>query len=318
MENITLDNIISDAKTIAVGGHIRPDGDCVGSTLFVYNYILEHYPEIKITPFLEDIPDVFEFLNGSDSLVDYDETPAEYDLFICLDCSDLSRLGKKSRLFESAKRTACIDHHLSNDSFADINYINPDASSTCELLCELVEMEKINKAMAECLYIGMVHDTGVFQYSCTHASTMRYAGILMEKGIDYPGMIDKTFYEMTFAQNQLLGLGLSKAKLYEDGKVIATYFTGEELKQFNATGKDTDSVVNQLRKTKGTQIAVFLYQNADGSYKGSLRTNADVNLVEIAKIYGGGGHAKAAGFTAEGHPENDIIPALIKKAKEQL
>lgn len=318
MADITLDMIIGDAESIAIGGHVRPDGDCVGSTLFTYNYIKACFPEKEVVAYLEDIPNVFDFLNGAETLVEYDGKEKEYDLFICLDCSELSRLGEKAKLFESSKRTACIDHHLSKGDFADINYIKSDASSTCELLCELTDMEKVNKAMAECLYIGMVHDTGVFQYDCTHASTMEYAGILMEKGIDYSGIIDKTFYEMTFTQNKLLGLGLSKSKLYEDGKVIATYFTSEELSEYNATGKDTDTVVNQLRKTKGTLLAIFLYQNADGSYKGSLRTNADINLAEIAGIYGGGGHAKAAGFTAEGDPENDIIPAVIEKAKEQL
>lgn len=119
------------------------------------------------------IPETFRLIKGTDEVrseVNNNETP--YDLFICLDCADPMRLGFSSSVFENAKETVCIDHHISNESFADLNYIVPDASSTSELVVTLLDEEKISKESAEALYMGIAHDTGVFRYSCTSPETM--------------------------------------------------------------------------------------------------------------------------------------------------
>ena len=180
-----LDEILAGKKSVGLAGHVRPDGDCVGSTLGVYNYIRKYYPDVDVRLYLEPIPNIFKFLNFSSEIrSDYEESVV-FDLFIAMDCGDEKRLGNAARYFQEAKHTACIDHHVSNQSFAEENYIFPDASSTCELICELLDMEKITKEIAECLYTGMVTDTGVFQYSCTSSSTMNMAGMLMDKGIDF-------------------------------------------------------------------------------------------------------------------------------------
>ena len=114
-------------------------------------------------------------------------------------------------------RTFCVDHHISNQNFADANYIFPEASSTCELVYELIDEEKITKEIAECIYVGIVHDTGVFQYSCTSAKTMNIAGRLMEMGIDFSRIVDKTYYEKTYEQNRILGQALVDSQLFLDG-----------------------------------------------------------------------------------------------------
>ena len=114
-----------------------------------------------------------------------------YDLFICMDCGDKERLGFSTPLFESAKMTACIDHHVSNEAFADYNEIIPDASSTSELVYRLIDKDKISLHCAEALYMGIAHDTGVFQYSCTGRRTMEIAGKLMEKGFDFNELLDQ-------------------------------------------------------------------------------------------------------------------------------
>ena len=148
--------------------------------------------------YLEPIPNIFKFLNFSSEIrSDYEESVV-FDLFIAMDCGDEKRLGNAARYFQEAKHTACIDHHVSNQSFAEENYIFPDASSTCELICELLDTEKITKEIAECLYTGMVTDTGVFQYSCTSSSTMNMAGMLMDKGIDFTKIVDEAFNQKTY------------------------------------------------------------------------------------------------------------------------
>lgn len=314
---INLDKKLIGIKSVGISGHVRPDGDCVGSTLAVYNYIKMYYPEIKVDLYLETIPDVFKFLKGADEIHHSFEENREFDLFIVLDCGDERRLGDTVKYYESAKQTLCIDHHMSNQAFADDNYIVPDASSTCELVFDLLDTDKITKEIAECLYTGMVHDTGVFQYSCTSEKTMNIAGVLMEKGIEYSKIIDDTFYTKTYNQNRILGKALLDSKLYLDGKCIATYITQETMKEFSCGPKHLDGIVNQLRVTKDVLVAAFLYENEDGSYKVSLRANGDFNVADVVSVFGGGGHVKAAGCTMEGDIDS-ILDRLMEEIGKRL
>lgn len=312
-----LDTIIEDKNVIGIAGHVRPDGDCVGSTLAVYNYIKDNYPEKDVRIYLEPIPNIFKFLKRADEIRSDYKDDVIFDLFIAEDCGDLGRLGNAAKYFENAKSTLCIDHHVSNSSFADENYIFPKASSTCELVFELIDIQKLSLQIAECLYTGMVHDTGVFQYSCTSAKTMEIAGVLMETGIDYPKIVDDTFYTKTFGQNKILGLALLNAELYLDGAVIATVVFQEDMKRFSVLPKHLDGIVNQLRVTKDTKIALFLYENEDGTFKGSLRVNGDTNVADIAAQFGGGGHVKAAGFSIEG-PIDTAMERILNVIRENI
>lgn len=312
-----IDELLSDVETVGIAGHTKPDGDCTGSTLALYNYIKNDYPDIHVTLYLEPIPNLFKFLQRSDEIVsDFSEDVA-YDLFFSLDCGDGGRLGGAIRYFENAKKTVCIDHHISNQSFADLNYIVPDASSTSELVFGLLDESKITREIAECLYVGIIHDTGVFQYSCTSAKTMNIAGRLMDKGIDYPNIVDKTFFEKTFEQNQILGTALLKARRYFDDRCIASIITAQDMADCHALPKHLEGIVSQLRSTKGVDVAVLIYENADGTYKVSMRTNGAVDVAAICVKHGGGGHVRAAGATMTGDPEV-ILQILLEDIKEQL
>ena len=160
-----LKEVLKHVKTVAIGGHVRPDGDCVGSCLGLYQYIKENYEEIQADVYLEDIPDSFHFIKAAKEIRHEVPDKKEYDLFIVLDCGDKERLGFSKALFEHAKETFCVDHHISNLAFADQNYIFPEASSTSELVYRLLDLEKITKETAECLYLGIVHDTGAVSYT---------------------------------------------------------------------------------------------------------------------------------------------------------
>ncbi len=308
---------LEGVQTVAIAGHVRPDGDCVGSCLATYNYIKDNYPKIEVALYLQPIPNIFKFLSRADEIMHSCEEDKTYDLCIAQDCGDLKRLGDAAKYFETAKKTICVDHHVSNDNFADENYIFPYASSTSELVFGLIGEKSITKKIAECIYVGMVHDTGVFQYSCTSAKTMEIAGKLMEMGIDFSKIVDETFYTKTFEQNQILGKALLNSRLLLDGKMIASVITMEEMKQYHVLPKHLDGIVNQLRVTKGVEAAVFLYENEDGSYKVSTRSNGLVNVAELAVKFGGGGHERAAGFSMEGTPE-DLINKVAFEIEKQL
>ena len=225
------DVYLADAKTVAIAGHVRPDGDCVGSCLATYNYIKNYFPHVKVDLYLEPIPNIFKFMKNSGEIRSVYDEDIVFDLFIAMDCGDEKRLGEAGRYFCEARTTACIDHHVSNQSFAQENYIFPDASSTCELICELMDPEKITKEIAECLYTGIVTDTGVFQYTCTASSTMNMAGMLMDKGIDFSRIVDEAFNEKTFNQNRAMGQALFSSKLHFDGRVVTSYLTLPQMQE---------------------------------------------------------------------------------------
>lgn len=311
-----LDEFLEKARTVAVAGHIRPDGDCVGSCLATYNYIRTYYPDRKAALYLEPIPNIFKFLARSDEICH--ECPADrsYDLFLSLDCGDTGRLGDAVLYFQTAGKTVCIDHHISNQSFADENYIFPEKSSTSELVFELLPRERLTKEIAECIYTGIVHDTGVFQYSCTARSTMEAAGVLMELGINYSRIISETFFTKTYNQNRILGLALLKSRLHLGGTCISSVITAAEMKEYDVLPRHLEGIVSQLRATKGVETAIFLYETGDGSFKVSARSAESVDVSKIAVAHGGGGHQRAAGFSMQGESDA-IIRTIVQEIEEQ-
>ena len=311
------DVYLADAKTVAIAGHVRPDGDCAGSCLATYNYIKNYFPHVKVDLYLEPIPNIFKFMKRSEEILSEWPDDRKYDLFIAQDCGDAKRLGNAAKYFESAEHTICVDHHVSNQNFAEHNYIFPDASSTCELIFELLPDERIDREIAECIYTGMVHDTGVFRYSCTHPSTMRAAAALMEKGIDFTKIITETFDEKTYAQNQVLGRALLESFLFMDGRCIVSYVTKEEMDFYQVKAKHLDGIVSQLKLTKGIDVAIFMYELEHGTFKVSLRSSEKIDVSVVASYFGGGGHARAAGFTMTATP-HDIINNLARRLELQF
>jgi phosphoesterase RecJ-like protein len=286
----------------------------------MYNYVATYYPSIDVHVYLDPIPNIFKFLKNADKIEDIHTLSEDtvFDLYIALDCSDGGRLGDAYSFFKQAKHTMCIDHHLTNGGFAEYSYIIPDDSSTAELVYNQFGKEKITKDIAECLYVGIIHDTGVFQYSCTTESTMDAAGYLMTMGIDYPKICTDTYYAKTMIQNRMLGLALLSCKTYLDGKVIAAVVTAEDMAKYGAQSKHLEGIVQQLRDTTGVEVAVFLYELEDGDFKGSTRATGDVDLTAITGVYGGGGHKKAAGFSVATKEPWKIIDDIVAMVETQL
>ncbi len=311
-----LASYLEQVSTVAILGHIRPDGDCVGSCLATWNYIHTWFPRIKADVYLEPIPNIFKFLQGAEHIKNCCDSEEAYDLCIVQDCSDRERLGAAVKYYETAGTTICVDHHISNNGFARINHVFPEVSSTSELIFGLLEEDKITKEIAECIYVGMVHDTGVFQYSSTTARTMNIAGKLMEKGINFTKIVDETFCTNTYNQNRIMGKALLESRLYLDGALIVGVISQEDMKAFDVLPKHLDGIVNQLRVTRDVEVAAFLYEIA-GGYKLSLRSNGKVNVSTIAVAFGGGGHVMAAGADMKESPE-EIVRLLCDSVREQL
>ena len=311
-----LETMIYQAGKIVILGHVNPDGDCVGSCLAVYNYIKEWDSSKTVTVRLERLPSKFSYLSGFDAI----ETEAgeeTYDLCICLDSSDEERLGDFKSCFDRSAKTICIDHHITNRGYAQENVIDGHASSACEVVYGQLDESRISKHVAECIYTGIIHDTGVFKYSNTSRKTMEIAGRMMEKGIDFGTIIDGSFYKKTYMQSQILGRALLESITFLDGRCIFSVVRKKDMDFYGVEKSDLDGIVDQLRVIDGIECAIFLYETGIHQFKVSLRSNSIVDVSRIAAYFGGGGHVRAAGCTMSGSV-HDVVNNLSAHIAEQL
>lgn len=308
------------ANNIVISGHIRPDGDCVGSCMAVYLYLKKTMPQAQVSVCLEQPADIFSCIQDFDKInttFQVEETP---DVFIALDC-EKTRLGEAEKIFDKAKKTINIDHHVSNEhGSGDIDYIDVKASSASELVYDVLDKQYIDVEIAKAIYIGIIHDTGIFQYSNTSSKTLKTAAELIAYGFDFPTLIDETFHEKTYVQNQILGRALLESILFMDGKCVVSYVDQKTMKFYGVTPKDLDGIVSQLRIIKGVECAIFMYEMETQEYKVSLRSCKYVDVSKVAEFFGGGGHVRAAGCTMNGtfyDVVNNLSEQIEKQIKEQ-
>lgn len=297
-----LENQIMGSRTVAITGHTRPDGDCVGSCMGLYNYILENYPDISVDVYLEPIAESYKLVKRTEEIKQPGTEPRVYDLFICLDTSQKDRMTKGAELyFDMAKATVNVDHHVSNTKFARINHVAAKASSASEVVYDLLDKDKISLDAAEALYMGIICDSGVFKYSSTSEHTMQIAGHLMSIGVDSRRFIDEVFYERTYTQARLMGQALLNSVCVFDGRCIYTVVDREIFDRFGADHNDLEGIAEQLRLTKGVEVAVLISETAEGTSKFSFRSKRYVDVNKVAAVFGGGGHVRAAGCTVQGN-----------------
>ena len=317
MEKFNLLDECRDARSIFISGHVRPDGDCVGSCLAMYMYLKKALPAAAVSVSLEEASEVFQCIRGFDEIDSTYAVEGNVDVFIALDC-EKSRLGKAEDIFAGAGKRINIDHHISNErGCGDVNYVVPGFSSTAELVYDLFDRQYMDAEIAKAIYTGIVHDTGIFKYSNTSPKTLRVAAELIEYGFDFPQLIDETFYEKTYAQNQLLGRALLESIVFMDGKCIVSAIDKKTLDFYNASSKDLEGIVNQLRITKGAECAIFMYETGNLEYKVSLRSCKYVDVSRVASFFGGGGHVRAAGCDING-TFYDVVNNISKQIELQM
>lgn len=317
MNKFNLMEVCKGANRIGISAHIRPDGDAVGSCMALYHYLKNMLPEVTVKVFLETPPAAFAKMADLD-IVDSqfgDEEP--FDVFFILDVSkDEKRMGETVRYANEAKYVVNIDHHISNaDGSGDLNYVDPEAAATCQVLFELMEEQWMDARVAEALYIGIIHDCGVFQYSNTSPRTMEIGAKLLTYGFPFNELIEETFYQKTYLQNQLLGRALLESIRFMDGRCVVSCLDRKAIEFYGATTQDYEGIVNQLRNTKGVDCAIFMYEFSPMTFKVSLRSNEKLDVSKVAEFFGGGGHKRAAGCTLNGtfHDVVNNISAQIEK-----
>lgn len=313
----TLKDLLRNAGSVCITGHIRPDGDCVGSVLGLYNYIKKNAPQIRADVYLEEPTERLSFIPGFSAICSAYPEHEPYDLMFCLDSGSLDRIGKAQKYFKTAKHTVNVDHHISNTAYADENYVNGSSSSACEEIYKLMDPGSVDRNCAIALYTGIVYDTGVFKYRSTSPETMRIAAALMEHDLPTDEIIDKSFYAKSFEENRIFGYAVLNSRLALGGKAIYSAISRKEMEEFGVSSKELEGIVAQLRLTKDVLVAAFLYETPVGDIKLSLRSNDPFDVNEIAVGFGGGGHIRASGANLKGSLE-DAISAVLSEIGKRL
>lgn len=305
------------AKRIAITGHQKPDGDCVGACLSVWYYLQKNMPEATVKVFLEEPDPEFSELAGFDQIITDFPHEDRFDVAFILDCNE-ERTGVAGKYAKKANKVINVDHHVTNaNGCGDINYVKPEVGSTCELIYDLVDPDKMDAELAKSLYVGMIHDTGVFQYSNTSPETLRKAAHLISFGFEFYRIIQETFYQKTYVQSQIMGRALMESVRFMDGKCIVSVIDRKTMEFYGVTNRDFEGIVNQLRNIKGISCAIFMYESGTLEYKVSLRTDHSIDAAKLAAYFGGGGHARAAGCTMKG-TFHDCVNNLSAQIERQL
>ena len=306
---------LKDAKTIAVGGHIRPDGDCVGSVMGLYLYLKKEMPEAEIDIYLNKPRTIFNCIAHIEDIKSDFNVNKVYDAFLVLDCSE-ERLGDTALIYRNARKKINIDHHISNTGCGDVSVVEPERSSTAELLYDMMNPDLIDKEIATALYIGIIHDTGVLRYSNTSPRTLQIVAELIKFGFDFPKIVEETFYERTYVQTQIMGRSVLESIRFMEDRCIVSMVSRRMMDFYRVTPKDLDGIVNHLQSVKGVDCAIFMYETGTLEYKVSMRSNGKVDVASIAMKFGGGGHVRAAGCTMNGTYHDNINNLSIEIAEQ--
>ena len=307
---------IQDSQNIVITAHISEDADAIGST-FALTTALRNIGK-NVTLVLSDKPeDRLRFLKCDYVIFEDGMTPPQ-DLFICLDSADVKRLDSRAIFLEKSESVS-IDHHYTNTKYADINYVDGDASSTGELIFMLLKEIglPLTKEIAEFLYISISGDTGSFKYSCASPKTMRIVAELMETGIDH-AELSRRLHETEKMEVVLLrGHIMSQIKSYYDGKLKMVVLDKDVFERFGVDEKNVGDVVNIPRMIEGTEIAVSVRETEE-KIKISFRSNGTYNVSDVAAHFGGGGHKMAAGAAAKNITLKETEEKIVEAVGEYI
>jgi len=304
---------VRDAKTIAISCHQAPDGDALGSAIGFGLAAIAAGKEVTVSfsePYV--VPDNLRFL-PLDILVPPDEFPADPELMVVFDTGDVSRLGSLVAASRAASVLVVIDHHITNEGFGEINVIDADAGASALLAYQLLELLgwPLTKDIATCLHVGLVTDTGRFQYSNTSPELLRAAAAMVEAGVE-PAQVGQQIYEsVPFGYLTVVAAVNQRAVFEEDLEFIWSVLTDEDLSKAGIEAASVPGMIDHIRVVREAETAC-LVKDLGGPVEVSLRSRNTVDVGAIASSAGGGGHARAAGFTHMGTAEEAI--GLVRAA----
>ena len=320
----TILKYIHGSDDFVVTSHVNPDGDNVGSTLSIY-YFLKNLNK-KVYYVMDDsMPINMQFLIKDINIINSNEfrelNIKNYNL-ITLDCGDKNRICIDDEIKNNCTKLINIDHHGSNDFYGDLNYVVAEASSTCELVYDILirneeinKVETIDKNIATALYTGLMTDTGKLTYSNTHASSFDMAKNLLLIGADTQKVVQNVFGSNPFNFYKLLGEALNTLEIFNT-KVAIMMVTQEMLQKYNIDFKDIDGIVPYARDIENVEIGILLKEKGNNEIKVSLRSKAYADVSKIAKVFAGGGHMRASGCTINDNIENAKSKILEEALKE--
>lgn len=311
-------NYICQGNEFTLLTHISPDGDTLGSALALYA-LLTGLGKICEVVCSNPVPKIYSFLPNADKVL-LPENAAGYRSVISCDCADAPRVGRAIRLFQGAEEgTASIDHHITNPGFADINLVVADAAATAEVVHELYRRMDmpLDEAVMKCLYTGIVTDTGNLSYSNTTPNALRIIADFVERGLDISELNRLIYRTIPYEKSRLQGFVVSRMKLEHGGEIGIAVLTRAQMLSFDASNEDCEGIVDCIRDVDCVKIAAFIRESADGSFKVSLRGKAVGDVCRIAEKHGGGGHARAAGYTAH-EPLSTVIAEVVEQVAEEL
>lgn len=305
---------IKNHNRFLIISHENPDGDAVGSVLGLYFGLLKLNKEV--IPVLPDpVPKIYSFLKGSE-MIKNDFEIDEIEVAIVLDCADIGRVENLKRKLTKIPKKINIDHHPSNFSFGEINYIDPKSSSTSELVLKILRRLKIeiDENIASPLYTGLMTDTGGFRFANTNLNTFKAATFLVKSGAN-PFYISEMVYSMKpLKALRLLGRALEKLK--KENGIVYSILTIDDFKEFDAEEEDAEGIVEYLNKSNEANVAILFKQKINGFYKVSLRSKGDIDVKDIALKFGGGGHMNAAGFDIKDDPKT-VLNKILSELKNR-
>jgi len=305
-------NKIEESNEIVILSHKSPDGDSIGSSIALYNFLLAKNRSVTVvTP--DPAPDFLSWMHGFDQIINFEQKPdlsmekiSKADLIFCLDFNDPSRIGGLQEGLEanSSAYRINIDHHRDPKDFCDLQLVDITASSTAELIFELIEgmrqASHLNKEIAEGIYTGILTDTGSFRFASTSERTHWITSKLIGLGIE-PDKIYRQVYDSYSSERlKLLGYSLYKAlKLYHEEQIAIIALDAEELSTFKFKRGDTEGLVNYPLSIQKVQASILLTEK-DGLIKMSFRSKGEIAVNLFAKKYfNGGGHLNAAGGASD-------------------
>jgi phosphoesterase RecJ-like protein len=308
---------IAESQTICVAGHIRPDGDCVGSELALTMALRKQGKDV--TCWNEDlVPQKYAFLD-LEKLLEKPNGAKEFDLVIAVDCASLDRMGIVGEAVKNRKYLINIDHHQSNTRYGDLNWISAREASTGELIFRLLHAAHwpITPAMADCLFTAVSTDTGSFQYPTTKPLTYHTAGELVRLGANLETICHEVYQSYSLSRVALLKHVYSHFHLTHNNQIAWFWLRKRDFDRTGANRSDTEGLIDHIRAIEPVVVACVFEEAEDELVRVSLRSKSPkINVNEILSKFGGGGHPAAAGARIAGKPlvvQRQVIRA-IKKA----
>ncbi|MCO5053242.1 MAG: bifunctional oligoribonuclease/PAP phosphatase NrnA [Verrucomicrobiae bacterium] len=308
---------IKQAETICIVGHLRPDGDCIGSQLGLMQALRADGKQVVCWN-QDAMPLKYRFLDPAHHFAK-PKAGQQFDLVIAVDCASLERLGTVARFVRQRRRLINIDHHESNTRYGDINWVSAREPSTGELIYHLMKTAgwPVTKAIADCLFTAVSTDTGSFQYASTRPGTFHVGAELVTHGANLARICQEVYQSFPLARVRLLKHVYNKFKLTHDDRVAYFWLKKVDLARTGAGSSDTEGLIDHIRAIEPVVVACVFEEFEPEQIRISLRSKSKrVNVNDICRQFGGGGHSAAAGALITGRPmaiQRRVI-AAIKKA----